>query len=737
MVRSTFFNVRRCLVAVVAGLLAIGGAAIFGISPAAAVAGLSTFAISPSPAAAMFVGVNAQAASNETFTLPNTWATGNTITFTIASPGLTNNCPAGTNYVSFATTPTVTVVAAPTNGPPADPAPIVVAALSANGADGSCSTVINDVLTLTLPAPVGGSMTSDTFTVTLSGISYDVGAAAPTGLIHMAVATTMAGGTTGAVSNAVVEVKANASASGNNPASYVTGGTTGVASNIVISEAAFGATSTTICVTPIAGITSFSFNGTPSTAALPTGAGAGTVTSTVLAGASILVTVTPSTSVATTYTISGVSVADSAATGPAYASVTTGGANCGADTAVITTPVPVFDSIPVVNANIAGGDPDGTAIAELEAAFPIGGGTGCVPSHRVILATDQGYPDALSASYLAGYLNTGILLTPTTNLSSETMAALQAEGITNVDIVGGTLAVSQNTINQVEGTPAYTCGGPGVGALTGSNITVTGPIFGQTQYDTSEFIATTPPATNVASIDLAGAYNNAYNDTGSGAGSSAPEAAGVLKTAVVAQGLGFQDASAASVMAYHNQFPLLLTDPSNLSPQASAGLTALGIKQVIVLGGIDAISAGDVTSIQALGISVIRIAGLDATDTAQELANFELNQAGSVFLGLGWGAVGIWAHTILVAQGAFYSDALAGCVLAAVHPTPLLLTEDPTTIGSYLPVFLNAGGSAAGIDGLNTVGGSSGNIQTVQPLGGTLALTVPTLTALAQTVGVG
>jgi putative cell wall-binding protein len=403
---------------------------------------------------------------------------------------------------------------------------------------------------------------------------------------------------------------------------------------------------------------------------------------------------------------------------------------------VVTSPLTVFDSAPVINASISGVDADGTAVAELETAYPIDGGAGCVANHTVVLATDQGFPDALSASYLAGFLHTGLLLTPTADLSSETQAALEAEGITDVYVVGGSLAVSQATINAVEATPAYTCGGPGAGTATGSNITVTGPIFGETQYDTSEAIATDPGASNVAAIDLAGAYTNAYNDT-TGNESSTPVATGALKTAIVASGLEFQDASAASVVAYHNQFPLVLTDPSTLSSQATNALTALGIKQVIVLGGIDAISDADVTAIQALGISVIRIAGEDATDTAQLLATFELNQAGTLYLGLGWGATGTWNHTVLVARGDGYSDALAGCVLAALNAEPLLLTENPTTLGTYLPPFLNAGGSAAGIDSLNAVGGQSGNIEAIQPLGGSLALGEPVLQSIAQDVANG
>src|SRR5579875_243117 len=275
----------------------------------------------------------------------------------------------------------------------------------------------------------------------------------------------------------------------------------------------------------------------------------------------------------------------------------------------------------------------------------------------------------------------------------------------------------------------------GGGHPTGGDIRVTGPIFGQTQYDTAEAIDTTPPSSFVGTADLSGAYSGAYNHT-SGAESSAPSASGSLRTAIVATGANFPDAIAGSVLAYNNHFPIVLTDPSTLSSQASTVLQALGIQQVILLGGPLAVSDTVVSSIQALGISVIRVAGVDQTDTAQELASLELNSQ-TTDVGLGWSAT--WGNTILVARGDFYSDALAGCVLIAHYGggVPLLETLNPSTVGQYLTGFLNAGGSAAGIDGLNATTPNSGNIQTIQPLGGSLALNATTLTTMANAVAAG
>ena len=140
------------------------------------------------------------------------------------------------------------------------------------------------------------------------------------------------------------------------------------------------------------------------------------------------------------------------------------------------------------------------------------------------------------------------------------------------------------------------------------------------------------------------------------------------------------------------------------------------IKQVVLVGGPLAVSDNVVAQIQALGIAVLRIAGQDATDTAQELARFELNSLSSVTNNIGAEGLG-WDlgnnHAVVLARGDFYSDGLAGAPFAALaagdgapgHPEPILLTFDPNTVGSFLTGFFNAAGSNGGLfgDGTSTV----------------------------------
>ena len=372
-----------------------------------------------------------------------------------------------------------------------------------------------------------------------------------------------------------------------------------------------------------------------------------------------------------------------------------------------------------VPSRVYAGTVDGTAAAEFEHQFTFRGGA-CPSSptsgRAVVLATDRTYVDALASAYLASYLKTGTLLSPPTSLSASTLAAIREEGITHVYLVGGPLAVSTAVASELESTPAYACGG--VSVLGGTAKVQVTRIAGTTEYGTALDIAETSGATP-GRVDLAGAYaginssggNGAYNATAGTASASAPP--GALSTAVLATGASFQDAEAASALAYAEHFPVLLTAPSALSAQALSAIETLHIQQVIVMGGQFAVSDAVVKTLEAHGVSALRIAGADYTQTAIELAKCEL-AASTSHVGLGWAGTGM----LTVARGDFYSDGLAGALVAAdgpsgAAPEPLILTVSSTSMGSYLPAFL----AAAGTSGL---GGKKVTSFTI--LGGPLAV---------------
>lgn len=369
----------------------------------------------------------------------------------------------------------------------------------------------------------------------------------------------------------------------------------------------------------------------------------------------------------------------------------------------------------VVSTNrIYGQTADATAAEELARQFTPTAGD-CPASASVVLARDDYYSDALASQYLAASLATGTLLTATNTLSAPTSTAIEDEGIAHVYIVGGPRALSTAVVTAIKSLPAYDCGGK---TRSGATVQVT-RISGATEYATAQEVATTVGSGFLGHADVAGAYvgadssggNGMFNDT-AGKGSVSP-APGTLRTAILATGASFQDAESASVISYAEHFPILLTTPTSLSPQAATAIKTLAIAQVIVMGGQDAISDGVTTELQDMGVSVLRVAGAVDTDTAVQAARFEMSSAG-----LAWTP----ASQVVVARGDFYSDGLAGAVVEAgagrsdIHdPEPLLLTEDPTTVGPYLSNFLEL----AGTEGIDT---SGTEVSSLTVLGGPLAV---------------
>ena len=387
---------------------------------------------------------------------------------------------------------------------------------------------------------------------------------------------------------------------------------------------------------------------------------------------------------------------------------------------------------------IYGTTADATAAAELAHQFPYFLGvcpqtpTATSVTRPVVLATDRNYPDALASAYLASFHGTGTLLTPTSALSPAARTAIRDDGITRVYVVGGPLAVATAVVTALQSTTAFQCGG--LAPMPGTQKIQVTRIYGQTQYDTAERIATTPPAASVGRIDVSGAYGGTngtggegrYNVTAGQASKAAPSPTAV-PTAILASGANFPDAEAASTLAYEEHVPILLTTPTALSPQAQGTISTLGIRQVILMGGQLAVSNKVVTSLAHDGVAVLRVAGADYTQTAVELAGLETGPAGTTRSGLGWPGTG----SLTVARGDFYTDGLAGAVVAAdgpasTAPQPLLLTDNPTTVGSALATYLQEAGTTG-------VGGVRVTHLTI--LGGPLALTPTTAHAMDRDLG--
>lgn len=266
----------------------------------------------------------------------------------------------------------------------------------------------------------------------------------------------------------------------------------------------------------------------------------------------------------------------------------------------------------------------------------------------VVMATGENFPDALAGNYLAGVADVPILLT-TTNLPvpPATLSALSSLKTKNVVLLGGTSAVSAAVQSQLASTTSTASGG---GTLNVSRLS------GTTRYDT------------MAAIDA-------------NAASAGPSAVGTfngLKTAIVTTGLNFPDALSAGPIAFHEHFPIVLTDPTSLSSQASATLKALGIGQVIIEGGTAAVSSADESSINGMGITTLgRLAGSNRSQTSQASGDFALDNLG-------------YSHTHFnVATGDSTLggvDALAGGPHGGTEVAPTLVTNtvsDPGFAGDF------------------------------------------------------
>ena len=471
-----------------------------------------------------------------------------------------------------------------------------------------------------------------------------------------------------------------------------------------------------------------------------------------------------------------------------------------------------------INSRIAGVDAPGTAIAALEAQYPPTPGGGCLPNNSnpapdkddvgssVVLATSQNWPDALTASYLASYLKTGILLTPGASLSGETQTAIRNEGASSVYIVGGNQAVADSIASQLQSTQQYQCGGTvprtnSDGSALNLNVT---RIWGPTATGTAEAIATYVDSGYVETENVSGVplytgtslvpnpYNNtAQDDSAALSPGSIPTIP--VRTAILATDQTFQDAASISSMSYYEHLPILLTDPGSLSADAQTGLLELGIQQVIVPGGPVAISGGVLATLAAQGIDSLRLAGQDASETSTQIARFELGGQTSAHTpiaasgpslslealafggthpaGLGWkrtfgdcaqntseegrNPLGPFDNnceaTVALARGDYFADALTSSVVTGhtgypetghLGPEPVLLTEDPNTLGSALNTFFNQAGSPFGIDPLlatfvTPIAGTGTTIETIQPFGGPDALANSTIQDALNQISAG
>ncbi len=253
-----------------------------------------------------------------------------------------------------------------------------------------------------------------------------------------------------------------------------------------------------------------------------------------------------------------------------------------------------------------------------------------------VMASGADFPDALAASYLAGASAAPVVLTQADQLTAAARQALEATGVSGVLLVGGTNAVSGTVVTELE-TLGYT-----VDRIAGGN-----------RYATARAIAESVPVAQIGSLD----------DT-------------IGRTALLASGVAFPDALSGGPLAYDSAFPMLLTSPTTLSADAETAITNLGIQQVVILGGTTAVSPAVEAELVALGVDVRRIAGLNRTQTATEIADVAVAE------------LGFSTSHVNIARGDDFPDALSGSGNAGSEKALILLTEQPDTLGDAATTWL-------------------------------------------------
>ncbi len=275
-------------------------------------------------------------------------------------------------------------------------------------------------------------------------------------------------------------------------------------------------------------------------------------------------------------------------------------------------PVPVPSTLDTLE--VAGATRYETAVEASKLAFDGG-------SDHVVIASGENWPDAVTASALAGRLHAPLLLTRKDALPQVVADEIWRLGATDAVVIGGEAAVSKAVVDALE---------PLVGTGDVSRLA------GATRYETADAVAREV-------IALAG-------DTYDG-------------RAFVATGRAFADALAASPLANVSGAPVFLTPPEGRAALQDEMLSG-GVTDVIILGGLPAVGADvEAEMVSAFNAErVTRLAGADRYATAALVAEYGVST-----FGLGWDGVGI-------ATGTNFPDALAGGTMLGSRGAVMLLS---------------------------------------------------------------
>lgn len=284
-------------------------------------------------------------------------------------------------------------------------------------------------------------------------------------------------------------------------------------------------------------------------------------------------------------------------------------------------PVTVITPVDSARASrVWGMDRYATAIAVSREAFPAG------ETKTVVLATGENFPDALSASGLAGAVDGPVLLTRKSTLYRGLLTEFDRLGVQKIYLLGSSAAISSAQ----------------EGLLRALGYEVE-RISGADRYATCAAVA--------REIDQL---------IGLDAGSPV----------FVTRGDAYPDALSVAPAAYASGGVVLLVGPTSTPGAVATAASTLGLKDGYAVGGSNVLPASSLAGLTASGMQVQRIAGGQTRyETAVQFADYAER--------VGWVTCG----QVGVATGAGFADAL-GAGAALGHDNGLLLLTDPSGLTS-------------------------------------------------------
>lgn len=246
-------------------------------------------------------------------------------------------------------------------------------------------------------------------------------------------------------------------------------------------------------------------------------------------------------------------------------------------------------------------------------------------SNAVVLGRGDLPIDALTGSVLAKKFQGPLLLTMSSTLPDKVVSELNRLQPKTVYIIGGETAVSNEVQLRIKKL------GYSVKRIAGKN-----------RYDTSVKVA---------------------------------DEIGKSSELILATGKESPDALSIAPFAGIKQFPILFTEQNALPSEVRDIIQNRNVQKVTIIGGVSAISAKVEAELSNLGVkNVERIAGANRYETSVAIAR----RFQSV----------LNLRSLYFASGVSFIDALPGSALAALNGSPILLTNNTSTLPDSLKYFL-------------------------------------------------